>query len=73
MSGQRVRLVGGAGPWEGQLHVFQAGKWRPVTANRWTNQESRVVCRQLGYVRSELATDGGVSMSTDGVSLSRTI
>ena len=54
MSGQQVRLVGGAGPWEGQLQVFHAGRWRSVKANRWTPQESRIVCRQLGFVRSEL-------------------
>ncbi|XP_037086785.1 atrial natriuretic peptide-converting enzyme-like [Pollicipes pollicipes] len=49
-SGQQVRLVGGPGPWEGRVQVFQAGRWRPVRANRWDGPETRLVCRQLGFV-----------------------
>ncbi|XP_043217277.1 uncharacterized protein LOC122379288 [Amphibalanus amphitrite] len=50
LSGRRVRLVGGAGPWQGVVQVYFASAWRSVVANRWTEDEAAVVCRQLGHV-----------------------
>lgn len=54
-SGQRMRLRGGAGPWEGYLEV-RAGKDRPWghvcdAPNGWNLQEANVVCRHLGFYR----------------------
>ena len=55
-SGRQVRLVGGAGPWQGVVQVYIDSGWHSVVANRWTEDEASVVCRQLGYVRSEAHT-----------------
>ena len=54
-SGQRMRLRGGAGPWEGYLEV-RGGKDKPWghvcdAPGSWTLGEANVVCRHLGFIR----------------------
>lgn len=54
-SGQRIRLRGGAGPWEGYLEV-RRGKDQPWghvcdTPDSWIIEEANVVCRLLGFTR----------------------
>lgn len=54
-SGQRMRLRGGAGPWEGYLEI-RGGKDRPWghvcdAPDSWTLEEANVVCRHLGFLR----------------------
>ncbi|XP_027030202.2 neurotrypsin isoform X1 [Tachysurus fulvidraco] len=44
-----VRLVGGAGGFEGRLEVHYHGRWGTVCDDGWTNTNTQVVCRQLGY------------------------
>ncbi|XP_012686740.2 neurotrypsin [Clupea harengus] len=48
-----VRLVGGAGGFEGRLEVYYGGKWGTVCDDGWTDTNSQVVCRQLGYRSGE--------------------
>ena len=54
-SGQRFRLRGGEGPWEGYLEVRGSGDkpWGHVcdADGSWTIQEANVVCRHLGFNR----------------------
>lgn len=54
-SGQRIRLRGGAGPWEGYLEVRGAREkpWGHVcdVSDSWTIQEANVICRTLGFIR----------------------
>jgi len=44
-----VALVGGSGPWEGNLMIY--GK--PVCDDDWGYEDANVVCRQLGYLHGE--------------------
>ncbi|XP_072526522.1 neurotrypsin [Salminus brasiliensis] len=44
-----VRLVGGAGGFEGRLEVYYRGQWGTVCNDGWTTINTQVVCRQLGY------------------------
>ncbi|KAJ0033760.1 hypothetical protein NQD34_000867 [Periophthalmus magnuspinnatus] len=44
-----VRLAGGAGSYEGRLEVFYRGQWGTVCDDGWTDSNTQVVCRELGY------------------------
>ncbi|XP_071505150.1 scavenger receptor cysteine-rich domain superfamily protein-like [Diadema antillarum] len=45
-----VRLAGGANPREGYVEVFFDDQWGTVCADSfWSNDDARVVCRQLGF------------------------
>ncbi|XP_072019845.1 neurotrypsin-like [Amphiura filiformis] len=47
-----VRLVGGSGPYEGRLEVFNAGEWGTVCVENfksWGQSEADTVCHQLDY------------------------
>ncbi|XP_072020124.1 scavenger receptor cysteine-rich domain superfamily protein-like [Amphiura filiformis] len=47
-----IRLMGGSGPYEGRLEVFNAGEWGTVCVDdfkSWGQSEADAVCHQLGY------------------------
>ena len=44
-----VRLVWGAGPWEGNLQICLNDIWGWVCHNSFSNVDAMVACRQLGY------------------------
>ena len=45
-----VRLAGGSLSNEGRVDICQSGEWKTVCDNNWSDNEARVVCRQLGYL-----------------------
>ena len=51
-----LRLVGGAADHEGRLEIFHAGRWGTVCDDYWTDKDSDVACRQLGYPGAERET-----------------
>ncbi|XP_035663840.1 neurotrypsin-like [Branchiostoma floridae] len=58
IGGGSLRLVGGVAPWGGRLEFrpWQAAELGTVCNTSWTEAETELVCRQLGYT-------GGVSAS----------
>ena len=44
-----VRLVIGSVPNEGRVKICVDSVWDRVCDDSWANNETRVVCRQLGY------------------------
>lgn len=44
-----ARLAGGTGSNEGRLEVFYHGQWGTVCDDGWTDYNTQVVCRQLGF------------------------
>uniref|UniRef100_A0A8C6TYL7 Neurotrypsin n=1 Tax=Neogobius melanostomus TaxID=47308 RepID=A0A8C6TYL7_9GOBI len=63
-----VRLAGGAGSYEGRLEVFYRGQWGTVCDDGWTDSNTRVVCRQLGYSTAPRFGTGSGPILLDGVS-----
>ena len=44
-----IRLVGGAHNWEGRVEIFWSDKWGTISDSSWTDDDARVVCRQLQH------------------------
>ena len=44
-----VRLVGGREPSRGRVEVFYDGEWTTVCNEGWSWDDSKIVCRMLGY------------------------
>ena len=51
-----VRLADGDGPWEGRVEFFHEGRWGSVCDDGWDHDNTKVVCRQLGYSAGRIAT-----------------
>ncbi|XP_043917594.1 neurotrypsin [Protopterus annectens] len=56
-----LRLVGGKGIHEGRIEVYYSGQWGTVCDDGWTEWNSYVVCKQLGfkYGKSALSSHFG--------------
>lgn len=52
-----IRLVGTDSPTQGRLEVCLFGVWGSVCDDQWTDRNSEVVCRQLGYESSSKHCD----------------
>ena len=48
-SNGEVRLVNGHARYEGRVEICLNSTWGVICQGRWTNTDSRVVCRQLGF------------------------
>ncbi|KAJ9573643.1 hypothetical protein L9F63_008984 [Diploptera punctata] len=44
-----IRLVDGRGNFEGNVEIYNMGKWGSVCDDEWDLREATVVCRQLGF------------------------
>ncbi|XP_041455031.1 neurotrypsin-like [Lytechinus variegatus] len=56
-----LRLVGGSTPSEGRVEIYMYAQWGRVCSDDWDDNESMVVCRQLGYLGvSETFSEGAV-------------
>ena len=45
-----VRLQNGTLSINGRVEVCRYGSWGSICADKWDNNDARVVCRQLGYI-----------------------
>ena len=44
-----VRLIGGESDNEGTIQVCYTNMWGLISDSNWDNNDTRVICRQLGY------------------------
>nr|XP_020735441.1 neurotrypsin [Odocoileus virginianus texanus] len=70
-----IRLAGGKGSHEGRLEVYHRGQWGTVCSDGWTDLNTYVVCRQLGFKYGKQASANHFEESMgpiwlDGVSCS---
>ncbi|KAL8602515.1 hypothetical protein ACOMHN_065387 [Nucella lapillus] len=54
-----VRLTRASHPWQGSLEVYHGGRWGTVCDDSWTQTNTEVVCRQMGFVGSGQPTWSG--------------
>ncbi|XP_069741458.1 neurotrypsin [Narcine bancroftii] len=54
-----LRLVGGRDSSEGRLEIYRNGAWGTVCDDKWTERNTRVVCRQLGFRGSGIMASEG--------------
>ena len=43
-----MRLIEGSSPDNGRVEICDNGQWRAICDAEWSDEEARVVCRQLG-------------------------
>ncbi|XP_069486856.1 neurotrypsin [Ambystoma mexicanum] len=75
LSDGAIRLAGGKGSHEGRLEVYHSGQWGTVCDDGWTERNTLVVCRQLGFkygknAMESHAEDGTGQIWLDNVSCS---
>ncbi|XP_045393267.1 neurotrypsin [Lemur catta] len=59
-----IRLAGGKGSHEGRLEVYHQGQWGTVCDDGWTELNTYVVCRQLGFKYGKQASANHFPEST---------
>uniref|UniRef100_G1LYL3 Neurotrypsin n=1 Tax=Ailuropoda melanoleuca TaxID=9646 RepID=G1LYL3_AILME len=59
-----IRLGGGKGSYEGRLEVYYRGQWGSVCDDGWTELNTYVVCRQLGFKYGKQAAANRFEEST---------
>ena len=56
-----IRLADGSTfPFSGRVEIYHNGVWNTVCDKNWTDRNTQVVCRQLGYGYSSAITDHNV-------------
>ena len=51
---------GGLFPFSGRVEIYRNGVWGTVCDKHWSDANSQVVCKQMGYESRFVATDWGV-------------
>ena len=45
----QLRLIGGSSDNEGRVEICYENRWGTICDNGWSNEDAKVVCRQLGF------------------------
>ncbi|GIM00456.1 hypothetical protein Vretimale_5260, partial [Volvox reticuliferus] len=61
-----VRLIGGSGPWSGRVEIAFAGVWGTICRAAMTDNDAKVICRQLNYTGGRLSASQGYSQYSYG-------
>ncbi|XP_028405845.1 scavenger receptor cysteine-rich domain superfamily protein-like [Dendronephthya gigantea] len=56
---EQIRLVDGAGYYEGRVEHFHNGRWHTICDDSWDDLEATVVCKQLGFPGYIASKQGG--------------
>nr|XP_044998478.1 neurotrypsin isoform X2 [Jaculus jaculus] len=59
-----IRLAGGKGSHEGRLEIYYLGQWGTVCDDGWTEMNTYVACRQLGFKYGKQASANHLEEST---------
>ena len=59
-----VRLTGGSVFNNGRVEIYHQGAWGPVCRDGWSQEDSSVACRELGFNKSLPLGNAGNSIAT---------
>ncbi|XP_048734598.2 deleted in malignant brain tumors 1 protein-like [Ostrea edulis] len=52
-----LRLVGGAGPWEGRLEIQNGGQWKGVCKDSFNQRITKIICKMMGFPDSDVVAE----------------
>ena len=54
-----MRLTGGSTFHDGRAEIYRQGVWGPVCKEGWSQEDSSVACREMGFTEALRGVGGG--------------